>query len=239
MIYTAGGPGSISLPRYLGDQVYGKHSWAYFRTAQFNSRPSHADQLHFDLWWRGLNITPDPGTYLYNAAPPWDNALVTAFVHNTVTVDGRDQMTRAGRFLYLDWVNAYRKTLEAEDTKVLQCVRGRYQQGNFRHTRLVSVAEADHWRVMDEILPSPWTLRSHTARLHWLLPDWEWKIEAGSAKTLLHVKSPLGWITLQVRVEGQNENVEIQVSLVRAGSSASWICTARPHPRVDFPNLWR
>ena len=42
------------------------------------SRPSHADQLHLDLWWRGLNITQDAGTYLYNADSPWDNSLTTA-----------------------------------------------------------------------------------------------------------------------------------------------------------------
>ena len=35
------------------------------------------DQLHLDLWWRGLNIAQDAGTYLYNADPPWDNPLVT------------------------------------------------------------------------------------------------------------------------------------------------------------------
>ena len=103
------------MPRYLGDQLYGKKSWAYLRTAQFTSRPSHADQLHLDLWWRGLNIARDAGTYLYNAPAPWDNSLTTTLVHNTVTINGRDQMTRAGRFLYLDWVNAYRQSLPVED----------------------------------------------------------------------------------------------------------------------------
>ncbi|MDP2995171.1 MAG: heparinase II/III family protein, partial [Anaerolineales bacterium] len=102
----AAGPRSIALPRYLGDQLYSKDSWAYLRTAQFTTRPSHADQLHLDLWWRGLNVAQDAGTYLYNAPAPWDNSLTTTLVHNTMTVNGRDQMTRAGRFLYLDWVNA-------------------------------------------------------------------------------------------------------------------------------------
>ncbi len=77
-------------------------SWAYLRVAHFNGRPGHADQLHLDLWWRGLNVAQDPGTYLYNAPPPWDNALMCSQVHNTLTVDGQDQMLQAGRFLYLD-----------------------------------------------------------------------------------------------------------------------------------------
>jgi hypothetical protein len=82
------GKDNISMPRYLGDQMYGKNSWSYLRTAQYSSHPSHADQLHLDLWWRGLNITPDAGSYLYNGEKPWDNALCSAFVHNTVPVPG-------------------------------------------------------------------------------------------------------------------------------------------------------
>jgi hypothetical protein len=192
LIYTAGTEASachvISVT-----SIYGKHSWAIF-ARHSSTRPFHADQLNFDLWWRGLNITPIR-TYLYNAAPPWDNALVTAFVHNTVTVDDRDQMTRAGRFLYLDWVNAYRKTLEAQETKVLQCVRGRYQQGNFRHTRLVSVAEADHWRVMDEI---PLTVDSAQPHFPASLVITGLGMENRSRVMKIYCMSnPLGWITLQ------------------------------------------
>ncbi|MBM3151320.1 MAG: hypothetical protein FJZ96_03805 [Chloroflexi bacterium] len=120
-------PRTLALPRYPGDQIYGKDSWAYLRTAQFTSRPSHADQLHLDLWWRGLNIAQDAGAYLYNAPAPWDNSLTTALVHNTVTVNGRDQFARAGRFLYLDWFDAYRTSEIAADPQILQQVSGRYR----------------------------------------------------------------------------------------------------------------
>ncbi len=81
----------------------GGDAWAYLRVARFTSRPGHADQLHFDLWWRGLNLARDAGTYLYNAPTPWNNSLARTSVHNTVTLHGQDQMTWAGRFLWLDW----------------------------------------------------------------------------------------------------------------------------------------
>ena len=58
------------------------------------------DQLHFDLWWHGINVAQDAGTYLYNGEPPWDNPLVSTRVHNTITIDGRDQMTRGGTIPY-------------------------------------------------------------------------------------------------------------------------------------------
>ena len=87
-------------------RLSGRRTWAYLRAAQFSHRPAHADQLHLDLWWKGINITMDPGVYLYNGSPPWQNALDSTAVHSTLTIDQRDQMTKASRFLWLDWAQA-------------------------------------------------------------------------------------------------------------------------------------
>ena len=68
---TGRGPRGASPCRVIwATRCTARQSWAYFRTAQFTSRPSHADQLHLDLWWRGLNVAQDAGTYLYNAEAP-------------------------------------------------------------------------------------------------------------------------------------------------------------------------
>ena len=197
----------VQLPRYLGDHIYGQDAWAVLRIAQFSSRPSHADQLHLDLWWRGLNIARDAGTYLYNAAPPWDNSLTTALVHNTVTLDGRDQFTRAGRFLYLDWFNAYRENRLGIGGNILQSSSAHYHTRRrpvIRHTRTVTVFTDERWQIQDEVLVRsslfpganprpPWEGPAHRPdgqntpvvrvpppifRLHWLLPDWQWEIVA-------------------------------------------------------------
>jgi hypothetical protein len=76
---------------------------AFMRCGAFRHRPGQADLLHVDLWWRGQNIAVDAGTTSYNAPPPWDNPLARTIYHNTAAVDGRDQMERAGRFLWLPW----------------------------------------------------------------------------------------------------------------------------------------
>ncbi len=226
----AAGPRNIALPRYLGDQLYGKESWAYLRTAQFTSRPSHADQLHLDLWWRGLNVAQDAGTYLYNAPPPWDNNLTTALVHNTVTVNGRDQFTRAGRFLYLDWVNAYRRTPMATHPGTLQQALGRYRAHGYRHTRIVSVFNDDRWLVEDEILPlrMPWEKKPLTFRLHWLLPDWEWEIVKGESKFSIRLLSPHGWVTLGINPGLPITDDKFQFSLFRAGETLLGEATPGP-----------
>jgi hypothetical protein len=209
----------VALPRYLGDQIYGKDSWAYLRTAQFTTRPSHADQLHVDLWWHSLNVAQDAGTYLYNADPPWENSLTTALLHNTVTVNGRDQFTRAGRFLYLDWFNAYRRGSLEADPAILQCIRGwhwGYWKQGIRHERTVTSYADSRWQIRDEMLPLriPWGKKPISFRLHWLLPDWEWQVEESNHGMGLRLSSPRGPVGLRLGVNGGES---VNVDLVRAG----------------------
>ena len=206
----------INSDAYLTENLRGRNSWGYLRVSRFKSRLSHIDQLHFDLWWRGLNITQDAGTYLYNAGPPWDNPLVTTLVHNTVTVDGRDQMTRAGRFLVLDWANAYSKNIIESEDNILGRVRA-YHRGyhDVKHERTITVYQDERWAVADKL-----TARSrsaHVYRLHWLLPDYEWKMDDRESGFGLRIKSPYGWITLQITSDSRMSNSEYRVSLVRAG----------------------
>ncbi len=81
----------------------GKETWAMIRCCEYRDRPAQADMLHLDLWWRGENIVADPGTYSYNSAPPWNNGLAATRAHNTVEIDGLDQMERGPRFTWFHW----------------------------------------------------------------------------------------------------------------------------------------
>jgi hypothetical protein len=212
----------LEIPRYPGDHLYAPHSWGYLRAVRLRSRPSHADQLHFDLWWRGLNIAQDAGTYFYNADPPWDNALTSTLVHNTVSVDGLEQMTRVSRFLYLDWAHAWLTRPSKPEAGIIQRSSARtyaYAKVNTRHDRRVTVFNNERWLVEDDLLnvmmvgKSPLT---HVYRLHWLLPDWEWEMESGSQRLEVGIKSPLGPVKLVVSADQPVK----RVGLVRAGELA-------------------
>ena len=197
-----------------------RRSWAYLRAARFASRPGHADQLHLDLWWRGLNVAQDAGTYLYNAPPPWDNALVHTTFHNTLSVDGRDQMTPAGRFLFLDWAQArviLRDRTGDGSAENLLARHDGYRGLHLVHQRQVSVLHPDRWVVQDWLLPTEAGSRQPppmvSARLHWLLPDWKWELQApGGNAFMLRIKSPYGWITLTIASPRS-----LECSLARAG----------------------
>jgi hypothetical protein len=199
---------------YMADHLRGPNSWAYLRATQFPSRLGHMDQLHLDLWWRGLNIAQDAGTYLYNADPPWDNSLVVTRVHNTVTVDGRNQMTRGGRFMTLDWFPAYSKSVVATDEFALgQVMASHSGYPGVRHERTVTICNDERWLVEDKLDAK----EAHSYRLHWLLPDWEWKVESREQGVEISLKSPQGWVLLVLQSESQVSNLYSLISIVRAG----------------------
>ncbi len=199
---------------YLTDNIRGKNSWAYVRASHFKSRLSHMDQLHLDLWWRGQNITQDAGTYLYNAESPWDNPLVTTRVHNTVTVDGKDQMTRSGRFLVLDWASAFVKPVIELDEKILHKIKAHhtgYRRLGVKHERMVTVFNDELWRVEDWLLAA--RRRPHIYRLHWLLVDGDWQVEESELGCKIQIRTAQGLITLNVESNFPFSNI----SMVRAG----------------------
>lgn len=208
-------------------------SWLYLRAAHFTHRPGHADQLHLDLWWRGLNLACDPGTYLYNAPPPWNNALTVAHVHNTITVNGEDQMTRASRFLYVDRAQAH---LFQRTASRLVAEHDGYQHFGITHRRAVEVSQSG-WFVTDELLPVEGMqlgafktgklkeqdgLPTFNFRLNWLLPDWHWNLQTSNEEAQLAVQSPHGWVKLNINMQATPLNPDVsgaETSLVRTPQS--------------------
>ena len=177
-------------------------SWGYFRVAQFINRPGHADQLHLDLWWKGLNITKDPGTFLYNGESPWNNPFTHTAVHNTITIDGQEQMRRVSRFLYVDRAEA-QVVGEVKDVdgylKEVEASHNGYRNLGLIHSRRVNAQQKNLWVIEDRVLQisnfEKGKLRN--VRLHWLLPDWDWMVDQiQDNQVRIHFSSPYGWICL-------------------------------------------
>lgn len=150
----------------------GLESFVFTRCAAYRHRPGQADMLHLDLWWRGQNIALDAGTYSYNAPPPWDNALARTLYHNTVSVDGLDQMGRVGRFLWLPWLHGQVRCIQRSTGGRLA-----YWEGSHDGYRRLS-QPVDHWRGILRLPEDTWLVLDrlysrgvHIYHLHWLLPD--------------------------------------------------------------------
>ncbi len=147
------------------------NSWAALRAVQYSDRPAQADQLHVELWWQGINLACDPGTYRYTAPPPWNNALARTAVHNTITIDGQEQMIHAGRFLWLNWAQATTVSRN-EDPHAITAQHNGYDRLGIIHQRTLASLPAKGWLIKDALLPVKplGTNTSHEIVLHWLLP---------------------------------------------------------------------
>lgn len=144
----------------------------FLHVPQFRHRPAHADLLHCDIAWKGRKITCDPGTYSYNAPPPFDQALAGTRFHNTVEVDGRDQMNQVSRFIWIPWprcsvigggalAGGRCRWLVAEHEGYLRLA------DPVRHQRRVI-----QWDGLGIIVQDVMRARSgHRYRLHWCLVD--------------------------------------------------------------------
>lgn len=163
----------VSFPEGGYHFLSGEESWVLLRCPQrFVHRPSHADLLHVDLWWRGINMAQDAGTFSYNAAGVWNNGLVRTEVHNTVGVDGEDQMLPFSRFLFLRWARGGVRWRPGGSTSELEGWDAWHEgycrlAGRVIHRRSVRRLPADHWLVVDTVKAEC----PHQFRLHWLLPD--------------------------------------------------------------------
>jgi hypothetical protein len=150
----------------------GPSSKALIRCTEYRSRPSHADQLHVDLWIRGLNIACDAGTYLYSGEGIWRNGLARTAVHNTVTVDRRDPMKMMTRFTWTDWSKG--RVLKQNET-TWQGEHDGYRRlaDPVIHRRTVLSLGDDRWLILDHLAAS----KTHHYALHWLLCDGDFEVE--------------------------------------------------------------
>ena len=147
-------------------------TWALVRCLPPPGRISDADQLHVDVWHRGANLVHDAGTYSYNEAPPWSNALRHTQYHNTCTVDGESQAEPMGRFRWGVGVSVHHQAETPEVPPGVLLWQG-WHDGYQRyedpvvHARCVLALPDEQWCIIDRLTAK----KEHHYRLHWLLQD--------------------------------------------------------------------
>lgn len=190
------------------DTLAGSSSWASIRAVNYRHRPGQCDQLHVDIWQNGTALTYDAGTYRYNSQSPWDNSLASTAAHNTVQINGKEQMFKAGRFLWLDWAQA---KLQKTGSNLIASHNGYRSQGMI-HQRTLCLQESDIWLVLDRLLPDHTQGSHQSAVLHWLLPDLPWKLQG----TTLFLETASGVVTIQIGLT-ENSTARTSIQVIRCG----------------------
>jgi len=147
--------------------IRGSDSWCVVRCHAYRDRPAHVDLLHVDMWYGGVNLLGDSGTYKYYVPddPFFEHYFVDIAAHNTIEVDGVGPLERASRFLWLPWPTA--KCLHhGPDRWVGEHYAYSRPPWRVVHRREVSLADPEGWRITDEVLGCG----VHTVTLRWHLP---------------------------------------------------------------------
>ena len=78
----------------------------FIRCGKYKERPSQADNLHIDIWYKGENILLDGGSYKYNTEKKYIKYFMGTESHNTIMLDNLDQMLKGERFVWYNWSQA-------------------------------------------------------------------------------------------------------------------------------------
>ncbi|TCK93135.1 heparinase II/III-like protein [Natranaerovirga hydrolytica] len=97
----------------------------------FKTRPAQMDQMHIDLWHKGVNVLCDSGTYSY--ATDLGKQLALTAAHNTVKIGDKEQMKKHGPFLIYDWTSA--TDVEFNDNHFEGTMKSK---NGYSHTRVIN-----------------------------------------------------------------------------------------------------
>jgi len=165
-----------------------QRSFATFRCGTLLDRFSQIDMLHLDVWWRGQNVLVDAGSYLYNDRPEWHQHFMRTGCHNTLTIDGLDQMLHFRQFKVLYRTHA--RLLQFDESAHWMACAGEhygYQRhpGGCVQTRTIVFLKDDLWVVVDHVTGTG----RHTMQLQWLGGDFPYAFEAGASRLTLDTEA--------------------------------------------------
>jgi Heparinase II/III-like protein/Heparinase II/III N-terminus len=187
-----------------------------FRCGTIHDRFSQIDMLHVDCFWRGENVLVDGGTYLYNGPEEWHDHFMETGSHNTIVVDGLDQMKHFRKFKCLYWPEA--KLLDFRRVGDVTFAAGEHfgygrHPGACVHRRSVALHDDGIGVVVDTVEGEG----RHKVRLHWLFGEFPYEFDAGKGTVTL--ATPKGRFSLAAQRD------------CREALEATVVCGAERPPR--------
>ena len=147
--------GCVSFPVGGYYLIREKESFTFIRCGSYKDRPSQSDNLHIDIWHKGVNVLRDSGSYKYNTTADLAKAFRGCEAHNTLSLDGEDQMLKGDRFIWYYWVKkANASLLEEENLYRFDGKINAFRQigKDIWHNRsIIKIKNQPIWKVIDEV----------------------------------------------------------------------------------------
>ena len=159
----------------------------------FVHRPSQGNILHTDIWFKGIPITRDTGSYSYNSKDLICSILNSTYAHNTIIIDNQEQMKKISRFLCVPWPKSsiYLRNFAISSTTNL------YKKNGVIVTRNLDYSESKI-KIIDEI--NALDSHKHVCKIHWLLADYEYELYDQDEFSIIKLFTPKGCIYIKINV---------------------------------------
>ncbi|MEP6467310.1 MAG: alginate lyase family protein [Parafilimonas sp.] len=151
----------------------------FIRCGSYKDRPSHADNLQIDIWYRGENIIADAGSYKYNTDEKTLKYFMGTASHNTVMLDDYDQMHKGSRFIWYHWTKCLNASIEEDKSTYKfngEIFAFSYIKNDIKHKReIIKIKNQPIWFIKDEIINKPanfylkqlWHLPKKNKQVEW------------------------------------------------------------------------
>jgi hypothetical protein len=132
-----------------------KNTMTLIRCGNHKDRPSQADNLHMDVWYKSENILLDAGSYKYNTGKKYLNYFFGTESHNTVMINDSSQMIKGGRFIWYYWTNSLGViTDENSENYIFEGKISAFRflnKSNIQIRKLIKNKHTSNWQIEDTI----------------------------------------------------------------------------------------
>jgi hypothetical protein len=193
----------------------------------------HADALSFTLSVGGMEFLVDPGTYAYHTHPAWRAYFRGTAAHNTVRVDGADQSSQGGNFM---WLHKARASCTVWSVTPERDLFEGWHDGYLRltdpvkHWRRITLDKRERSIVVEDTLEMQ---GAHQVELHF-----HWGENVRVELDGLHCAATRGSRTVSLQLPRRPE----ARSYLRRGSVAplgGWISRCYDHKEPTSTVVWR
>jgi hypothetical protein len=134
-------------------------SLTFVRCGNHKDRPSQADNLHLDVWYKGQNVLLDAGSYQYNTDEETLRYFMGTLSHNTIMLDDYDQMKKGPRFIWYNWTQCKNATfVKSQDRYIFEGRIYAFQhvaKGIIHQREIIKLKDIPKWIIKDSILNKP------------------------------------------------------------------------------------